>query len=675
MTPEERQPIVIRFNPWWFAGPENLLRQFLGAFRAGLHQDSRLVEVFLEIGKYVDALSPLVALVPGVGSMAEKSLTAARALAQSPDQLRDRIDRELKSSPRQILVIIDDIDRLPEQEIREMLKLVKSVANFPKTVYLMAFDKNAVTSALEGPQKGRGEEYLRKIVQLEIDVPAPDPIILRHLLRLGLERLLGPAIEVLRDSEDWENAYQHGFRHYLQTLRDVKRYLNAVSVTYPFVANEVHPFDFLTVEILRISLPSIYDVIRQNKERFTGGDSDWDQATGGGTPQERRPFYDRMIGQVTDRLQAPLVVLLRRLFPKFDASYGGLPRASDLGDEWRRDRRICSPDVFPVYFQLGIPVGEISAAVFRTICQLANDRQRFAHELRTLALSSQPSEVPGSRLMSFLVRLADHPGEIARSASPGNLDTCIGALYDVGDPIYLDAWEKLEVSEIDDLIVTVIGELLAEGVELSHDVAWLAQLGRFDHIRDGITTTSSLYVPVLHVSRLVRHLSSLERARRRAGTPAAAAVSPDRLEELKRLICEKIQQAAQDMTLARTPRLLYTLNAWQALCPDGVINRGGFVQRLLQTDEGFGRLLGAHLHQSVVETGPDDPGRVRYTVDLRELSKDLGDRDAVNSQYERAVFMATEHGEWMTPRVHLAIETFCETWRRAGSRIPDASGN
>ncbi len=36
-TPKLRQPIVIRFNPWWFSGPENVINQFLNAFRAGLH--------------------------------------------------------------------------------------------------------------------------------------------------------------------------------------------------------------------------------------------------------------------------------------------------------------------------------------------------------------------------------------------------------------------------------------------------------------------------------------------------------------------------------------------------------------------------------------------------------------------------------------------------------------
>ncbi|MEO5937281.1 MAG: P-loop NTPase fold protein [Terriglobales bacterium] len=38
--PEEEQPVIVTFNPWWFSGQENLARAFLGQLQAvGFYPD------------------------------------------------------------------------------------------------------------------------------------------------------------------------------------------------------------------------------------------------------------------------------------------------------------------------------------------------------------------------------------------------------------------------------------------------------------------------------------------------------------------------------------------------------------------------------------------------------------------------------------------------------------
>jgi len=45
----------------------------------------------------------------------------------------------LSESSSKIIVIIDDIDRLSNEEICAVFQLVKSIADFPNTIYLLAF--------------------------------------------------------------------------------------------------------------------------------------------------------------------------------------------------------------------------------------------------------------------------------------------------------------------------------------------------------------------------------------------------------------------------------------------------------------------------------------------------------------------------------------------------------
>lgn len=691
--PDDRRPLVVRFNPWWFSGSEHLLHQFLNVFTLTLSGDRRLSRVMRDLGAYAESLEPLASLVPWGGPLIARALAAIRLItrpSRSPDEIRSKIDAELRRASRQILVMIDDIDRLPADEIRQMLKVVKSVADFPKTIYLLAFDKAKVAGALSDNSGEPGEEYLRKIVQLEIDIPQPDPDVLRDLLNHGLQQVLGHAYGGGRDAEDWQHIYQDSARHILRTLRDIKRYLNALAITYPFVKGEVYDLDFVAVELLRIFTPNVYATARSNRERFAGGDSEWESAIGGGTPDERKLFYDGMLRPIPEPLQLPVRLILEYLFPKVRASYGGHSSSPRLNESWRVQRRACSPDVFPVYFQLAVPVGEISLARFREVCRLADNRKGFAEALQALADPAQRGEAPGSRLLSFLQRLADHPEEITGSA-PERLNACIGALYDIGDLVYRREWENLMVPSVDDAIVWAVEKLLGGGQDVSEYASWFMQLGRFERVRDAVASTASIYVPLLQVSRVA------ELNRRMQDTPQGqpagpsrlpqsdksidvvqslvskpkATISPDRLDILKQLICERLDRASEDMTLAEAPRLLFILNKWEEWCASGDVKRRQFVQSLLKTEKGLARLLGEHVHMSVVERGPSDPGRVQYTVDLRQLATDLGDRNTMNSQYERATLMKLEGQPWVTRRIQAGVELFGEAWRRAGSTIPD----
>ena len=60
-----------------------------------------------------------------------------------------------------LLIVIDDIDRLPDEQIRLIFQLVNSVAGFPNTTYLLSYDPDIAAKALDDP--GKGSEYLRRL--------------------------------------------------------------------------------------------------------------------------------------------------------------------------------------------------------------------------------------------------------------------------------------------------------------------------------------------------------------------------------------------------------------------------------------------------------------------------------------------------------------------------------
>ena len=102
---------------------------------------------------------------PGAGGAGRpESLTALRA----------RLFREMNEVGVPIVVLVDEIDRVEDDEIRAVAQLVRAVADFPSVSYVLAYDPQRVTQALgagAAEERERGRDYLEKIVQLQIPLP------------------------------------------------------------------------------------------------------------------------------------------------------------------------------------------------------------------------------------------------------------------------------------------------------------------------------------------------------------------------------------------------------------------------------------------------------------------------------------------------------------------------
>jgi predicted KAP-like P-loop ATPase len=82
--------------------------------------------------------------------------------ARTLEEDRKSIDEQLRKLDKRIVITIDDTDRLDVEETKLVFKLVKMTANFPNTVFILAYDRAKVAKKIE--EEGLpGEEYLKKI--------------------------------------------------------------------------------------------------------------------------------------------------------------------------------------------------------------------------------------------------------------------------------------------------------------------------------------------------------------------------------------------------------------------------------------------------------------------------------------------------------------------------------
>ncbi len=306
---------------------------------------------------------------------------------------------------------MDDIDRLAADEIRQLFQVVKAVADFPNVIYLLAFDREVVVKALEVSGATNGDDYLEKIVQVPFTLPLPDRTQLQGMFFERLNRMIADTPDSLFDQEHWANVFLDGIDPFIRKPRDVVRLANALGVTYAAVVGEVNSVDFIAIETLRVFVPIAFETIRGNSGMFTGGAGRYAR----GDRDDERRFHEKWLAQIPNE-RAVVEKLIGHVFPRLASVWGNTTYSDSSTAQWRRQLRACSPEVFPIYFRLAVPDGEVSAALVRATLAEATDAKVFGEHLLTL---SRERHASGHTRAASL--LAD---SFARSSSAVLVDAC-----------------------------------------------------------------------------------------------------------------------------------------------------------------------------------------------------------------------------------------------------------
>lgn len=385
--------IIVKFNPWNFTDCNQLISQFFMNLSTELKKQSdnkavkkgnkneigteigRVIDKYsyaLEYAKYIPVVGKYLEIIPQLASSVGEAIKED-AEEKSNDIIyqKNELIEKLKASKSRIVIIIDDIDRLPDEQIKLIFQLVSSVANFPNITYLLSYDKNIVVKALNDVQGENGEEYLEKIIQLPFDVPDVKSSKLQGLLNDKIkENISLPEGEL--ESTYWHDVLYKCILPYINSARNINRFVNALSFSYPPVKNEVCFADMAVICSFQLFAHPIYEWIKNNKFTLVGG------YDGRGIPQndieERRnevieSFKNIYSGNIDDIISALSVV-----FPSFNNKVSHNSNfITTLA--LRKSKRIASDERFDVYLSLDLEDVKISDAEFKMSINEMNEPQ------------------------------------------------------------------------------------------------------------------------------------------------------------------------------------------------------------------------------------------------------------------------------------------------------------
>jgi predicted KAP-like P-loop ATPase len=342
--------VLLEFNPWMFSGAQQLVESFFTELAAQLSVRPGLSELGKDFGEYGELFSS-AAWLPFVGAMLARAGAVMKILGTLSQQRKEgigarrtKIEHSLAKLEKPIVIVLDDIDRLPTPEIRDIFKLIRLTASFPNLIYVAAFDRKRVEQALEDDNVP-GRAYLEKILQVAVDLPAIPQLVLTKQIASALDAVISE-IENPGDFHEgtWPDVFVEIILPLIRNMRDVRRYAMAMKGTLVALEGQIALVDVLALEAIRVFLPDVFAKLHTDQEALTVTVGDTKDSAG---MKKKIDSLVEMNKEHADVVRA----MIRRLFPASQRHLGGSQYPPTWLHSWLKKRRVAHVDVLRLYLE------------------------------------------------------------------------------------------------------------------------------------------------------------------------------------------------------------------------------------------------------------------------------------------------------------------------------------
>lgn len=462
--PNDTKPVVVQFRPW-LVGDRNALLTSLFADLAnaietaeGNKQDSKIsqsrearqaAEKLRAFAAHAELLGAALSFVPAAGAVAN-GLRALGASAKKLDltvplrKRKEEIEEALGSLSKRIIVAIDDVDRLEPSEALELMRLVRSVADFENVIYLMCFDHEVLAESIEtAAGVANGHAFLEKIVQVTVNVPTPESFVLRRWFAAELAKFTAaPESEDIRKGSDGgrrlTNVIDLEAGRWLRRPRDVSRALDALRIVWPALKDNVDLADLVWLKLVQVGYPRLHRWI-EGYCTASAAASSWRVSV---ADDDKRRDFDEL-NEILARRKLSFSEVEHLFGSILPGIRGTFPGETDVPIYRRVSRqemqgaaeghRLASPDHYRLYFALAEPSMAVKEIDFERLVLATSQSIRATANLLREWLEDIDATV-GTRADVMLDRLQnDKEWRLNQSQS----ETLVSALADVLDEAFV----------------------------------------------------------------------------------------------------------------------------------------------------------------------------------------------------------------------------------------------
>lgn len=329
---KRHKPVIIEYNPWLAGKDETLIQDFLIHFSSQLNmldkstQGQKIAKELISYSslfntlKLIPGVEPWASIVQGVMKTVGETTKKVSDLKElNLKQKKERLSNLIEDFKKPIIVILDDIDRVTPREAFQILRLVKAVADFAGTSYLLCYDPEYLISVLSNNNIEKPSLYIDKVVQLRIPLPIltfedKNSIVDKELERLGYSEIIN---HYEGDNDRMVSVYNIQVKFLINNIRELKRIFNNLRFVYSQIKNEVCFTDLFCLSVLVIKAPAIYKAIKEQPEIFIGQSFVENYTFKGAydVVNENKEKFDELLKEYSEFERTLLTGILEEIFP------------------------------------------------------------------------------------------------------------------------------------------------------------------------------------------------------------------------------------------------------------------------------------------------------------------------------------------------------------------------
>jgi predicted KAP-like P-loop ATPase len=650
LNKKDEKTIIFNFDPWYFSGQDKLLEQFfynLASTIEKYNNGKKLLKLLLGIF-FISALivtiylnADLIAHVLGLAMASIAAIGIDKLLKnmstlgkvsgvlkkigkginkKSYDKFKElnaidsknEISALIKKSNKKIIILIDDIDRLTKEEICQVFQLVKGLADFPNTTYILCFDPKIIGYALsdiQGENKvyysgnlfeggevavqrsndhKNSQKFLEKIIQYPFFLPEIQRDKFIKYLSKSTDEIVGDFTTQKFKQYYWGQITGRGFFLYFSNIREVNRFLNVFSFDFIALSREVNICDLIVISAIKAKDNTLYNFIKNNKEMFCGSTNIFSEIK---TTEMKRlkSLVDNYNEYKNNFIDIDIIEpVLEILFPFFSRIMQWNGSRSSLNsykasDQEKAECRIADSDIFERFFQLSVPDDQISNATIASIISLQSEPD--------VLLSSLLKEIKEGKGTELIEKLRKECANIQKK----NITIFTSALMLLVDTYMIDELQEGEIFSLK--LSTNISFLVRDLFEehFSKDKIIPALILLYKDKVDGI------YIQLDSLIWLSKETGVIDRNGTRIGS--AKSQNQDQYKKLEKIVFNNVETQAKNKNIISNNNLGHILYRWKEYSPTKL---KAFVKKQIMTDNGLMDLLS---------------GLVSYTYTSREEGK------------------------------------------------------
>lgn len=187
---------------------------------------------------------------------------------------KEQINAYFRNCDKRFIIYLDNIDRVDDDKIIFLFKLIGNVLDFEKVTYVVSFDSEKIRNIFD-LNLNIDYSFMKKIIQMQIIVPEIDQNIMNDIVSTCTSNIISLFDKAGVKKEEYNDIIMI-LSEKFNDLRDFKRFINSILIRTFMDKSNLSKKNKLILEYIKSNNYALYSSIYENRCYYVSEDTIYD---------------------------------------------------------------------------------------------------------------------------------------------------------------------------------------------------------------------------------------------------------------------------------------------------------------------------------------------------------------------------------------------------------------